>query len=178
MVAKLENQRRILSNRLRKVSSDISHINATRPELGGMYLNQLQPERVQLIRWHDDCVAALEEAKEYTQEEITRSGKLGVRKGREIDSSRPHTSPFSQTADRFYQAVGELKKKRTFVIILAFKVNVFVSWLHFGMSAQIAQVRLDQENIAHLAGQMLHVLGRSNFFSFWEVRHWLFPIHS
>ena len=70
MVAKLENQRRTLSNRLRKVSSDISHINATRPELGGMYLNQLQPERVQLIRWHDDCVAALEEAKEYTQERV------------------------------------------------------------------------------------------------------------
>ena len=78
MVAKLTEQRRILNKRLRRVSDDIMTINTTRPDLGGMYLNQLQPERVQLIRWHDNCTAALEEAKEYTKEELGRTGKVHV----------------------------------------------------------------------------------------------------
>ena len=34
-------------------------INATRPDPGGLYPSQLEPERVQLIRWHDSCSAAL-----------------------------------------------------------------------------------------------------------------------
>jgi hypothetical protein len=106
MVAKLTEQRRMLNNRLRRVSDDIMTINTTRPDLGGMYLNQLQPERVQLIRWHDSCTAALEEAKEYTKEELGRTGRFGVRRNREIDHTRPHTSPFSHSSDRFFQPIG------------------------------------------------------------------------
>jgi hypothetical protein len=105
MVAKLTEQRRILNKRLRRVSDDIMTINTTRPDLGGMYLNQLQPERVQLIRWHDNCTAALEEAKEYTKEELGRTGRFGVRRNREIDQTRPHTSPFSHSGDRFFQPI-------------------------------------------------------------------------
>ena len=112
MVARLTEQRRIINNRLRRVSDDIMQINATRPDLGGLYLSQLEPERVQLIRWHDSCSAALEEARDYTKEELSRTGRFGARRNRLIDASRPHTSPFSHSSDRFFRPVGELERKR------------------------------------------------------------------